>query len=454
MLEIREKPNDRATVAILCPYIFFAQAYSRLLQEMPNAEIVPDYTASPAGTVFSEQAKQEFREWLIESGLPWRDIELEGGRSPRDFFAKYGTVIAPYYGGWVRNPALKAHKKVRVFYGAAKDLWGFALWNAHFDIICTPGPYFTETLNELYGRCGTEAVSTGEPKLDGYHTISKEAAREMLGIHSELPVVLVMATWGKISSLTKIAPALTSMTGKYSVIVKAHHRSSTQEPESFTIFDGTQIKVIDQKTSVPLALAAADVVMSDGSGAIFDAVRTDKPLVVIDTVGIPDDEFYIETYYGQKEEKLAGTATYAASTEQRIKRPDTLIGPVVDITLEAITPQRLSGAIEEALNTMSRYAQRREALMASHFVAVDGHASARVAHEVARIAQVKSPRPAHSSHLFASLVTDYYERAKQEEALLHAGETERDAAEARKMRRLRELPYAARLRAVIHEFFD
>lgn len=444
---------DRRNIAILCPAIFFVHAYRDILRHLPEAEIIPDFTAGPPGTSFPEAAKDEFRLFLKESGLPWRDIET-ADKSPNEFFSKYGTVVAPFYGGWVAHPALKLQRKVRVFYGAAKDLWGFALWNAHFDLICTPGPYFTDTLNGLYGQHGVRTVSTGEPKLDALATLTKDAARASLEIVSEKPVVVVASTWGKLSALEKIAGHLIALSSRYFVIVKAHHMSAMYEPAALHAFVGTGVRVLEQRTPIASAIASADVVISDGSGAIFDALRADKPLIVLDTIGSPDEDFFLETaFYGMQDGKFSGVPTYASSTEQKIKEPHNLIAPVVEVNA-SFTAKVLQDALEDALAQPMRFAPARARLLASHFTPIDGSAGERVAVEIRTMARTDAPRGVHSASLLPALVRDFHRRAKSEEASLHTAVLDKNAEDAKKMRSFKRLPYAERLRAVIHEFFN
>lgn len=449
-----DSENPNASVAILCPYIFFVEAFKNILDHYPNAEIVPDFTSTPSGEKYTEIEKGEFRAWLKKSNLPWRDIETTG-LTAGEFFAKYGTLIAPYYGGWIKHSAVKNHRKIRIFYGAAKDLWAFSLWNVHFDLICTPGPYFTETLSKLYGGCGVRAVSTGEPKLDLFASISKKDARDSLFLSNQKPVVLVASTWGGLSSLQKIAGALISISESYQVVVKAHHMTSLYDSESLSVFKGTPVHLIDQTTPISTALAAADVVISDGSGAIFDALLTDKPLIIIDTIGTPDNSFFIETaFYGIKESKFLGVPTRPQSLEQIIKKPMNFIGSVLEIINRKATSKELSDKIENSLKDTAQYETSRKNFLSSHFTPLDGRASARIASEIAKIAQVTSAGRNVESNLFVSLVDDLQKRANQE---AQAGYEKKETEQIEKLRRVenfKNLPIAARLRAVINEFFS
>jgi len=447
--------NPTANVAILCPYIFFAEAFKGILEQYPDAELVPDFTSPPAGKQYPEEEKNRFRTWLTENRLPWRDIE-KSSLSPKEFFAKYGTVVAPYYGGWVAHSALKKHRKVRVFYGAAKDVWAFSLWNAYFDTICTPGPYFTKILSELYGEYGIRAVSTGEPKLDKLTTVRSQDAKESLSLSSDKPVVLVASTWGKLSSLEKIAGPLISMSSAYQVVVKVHHMTSVYESEGLGVFAGTPVRIIDQTTPIAVALQAADVVVSDGSGAIFDTLLADKPIVLIDTIGTSDESFYLETaFYGVKESKLAGVPTRATSLEQIIKKPDLAPGPVVEIFSPSFKPKDIEIAIEKALTNSSRYHQTRQAFLGKHFTNLDGMAAVRVAEEIQRLAHsVTDKEFSEKRSLLITLVDDFQKRIS--EGIRSTYEVkENEAFEyLKRMQYIQRLPYFKRLQTILNEFFS
>lgn len=452
-MNVRAKPNSRATIAVLCPYIFFAEGLKDVMTLLPEAEIVPDFTAGPSGTQYPASAKRDFRTWLAASGMPWRDLELET-TSPSDFFGKYGTVVAPFYGGLVQHPALKKHRKARVFYGGAKELWGFALWNTYFDLVCTPGAYYSDALHELYGKRGVRIVSTGDPKLDALTTLTQEAARREIGTGSALPVVLVASTWGKLSALGRIAGSLTSLTDRYTIIVKAHHMHAVFDHEILRAFDGTAVRLMDQRTSVATAIAAADVVVSDASGALFDALLADKPVVVLDTLTGLDDEFHIENaFYGVKNPKLAGVPTHEDSTEMRVREPAHQIGPVLNLSLQPQLPQELQRVVEEALRTHDRFGAARELLRRSHFLPLDGKASERVAEAIRALAQ-SEVAASNDARLFRKLLDDATFRAMSQERNGMRAYRDELAAEARRLRALKDLPLVARMGAVFHEFFE
>ena len=454
MVKIIDKENPNANVAILCPYIFFVNAFGGILKHLPNAEIVPDFTGAPAGKLYPETYKENFRKFLLEKKLPWRDFE-NSNLTITEFFSKYGTIVSPYHGGFAKNVALERHKKVRVFYGAAKDLWMFSLSSVFFDHICTPGKYFTNTLLGLYENYGLGVSSTGEPKLDDLHSVGKEEARKLLCIESPKPILLVASTWGSLSSLKKIAALLTRFTDQYEVIVKIHHVTQVFEPEILDVFRNTTLKIIDESTPVSHALAAADVVLSDGSGIIFDTVLAEKPIVILDTIGEMQESFFIETpFYGRKGGILTGAPTSSRSLEQIIKQKDFRIGPVVPAYNGSLDYATLRSAIEGALSNGDLYREVRELIKSDYFSPIDGKASERVASEIMRISEV-SARDMRSKRdeFFPLLVRDFEKRITEGTRAYRDTKVEMAQELLNRMTRIRNLPYLARLTEVINEFF-
>jgi hypothetical protein len=449
----KDSPNKSANIAILISYPFFGNAFSSVLPTLPEAEFVTDFSNKPPGMEYPEEAKQRLREWLTDSSLPWRDFEMSK-LTQGEFFAKYTTVVASHDVGIVRHPALERHRKVRVFYGGAKDLWAFSLGNVLFDKICTPGPFYTDTLHTLYGNAGVTALSTGEPKLDALHKLTGDTARKTLGITASRPVVLYVPTWGALSSITSVVGMLPKLSSSYELIVKAHHMTAVYDSKTLEPLKDLPLRVVDDRTPLSLLLAAADVVVSDGSGAALDAVSAKKPLVVLDTVGESNQDFFIETaFYGEREGVLAGTSTSAQSPEQRIKYGETKLAPVVDLT-RGEGAGRLERAIEEALAQPNRYAVAREKFLAAHTTPIDGKAGERVAAEISSLATLSIRDIADSKEPFLRiLVRDFEKRMKERESLVQE-ELSKLREYVGSIRALRTLPFRKRLAEVERLFFS
>lgn len=455
MEKTEDNPNPRASVAILCPYLFFAHAFESILRHCPDAEIVPDFTSKPGMYEYPPAIKERFKRTLAEKKLPWRDLE-SSGLTPGEFFSKYGTVVAPNYVGWAQHPVTERHHKMRVFYGGAKDLWIFGLPNVFFDSICTPGPFFTATLTRLYGNQGIRMLTTGEPKLDALASLTKEMARTALDITDSRPVVLVASTWGSLSVLKRVATALEGITDDFDVVLKVHHMVEAYEPETLALFKGSKIRLITEEVPIATALAAADVVISDSSGAIFDAVLADKPVLLLDVVGTQATSFYTETpFYGFREGRPVGVPTSPTSLDQLVKDPSYAIGPVLEV-MALQGGVQLGAELHALLSSPERWKQGRALFKTNYFLPVDGNAGLRVAEEIARIRTRSVEEIAEEKgSMMRLLVRDYKERIKTESqdpqllrdyALLKA--------QLDRFAHIKQLPYSKRMKALHDIFFS
>ena len=86
-----------------------------------------------------------------------------------------------------------------------------------------------------------------------------------------------------------------------------------------------RFRVFDEKTDILPLLKVSDIVLSDNSGAIFDALLADKPIVLFESGG---EIFNEEVYLGSR--GISGFSTYPESLEQKIKQDSAwALGPVI-----------------------------------------------------------------------------------------------------------------------------
>ena len=95
-------------------------------------------------------------------------------------------------------------------------------------------------------------------------------------------VLLYLPTYGDVSSIDSITEALSELKKDYYVITKLHHGTSFLVAEADRM--GKLIDVSDEHydhhTELAKLLSAADVVLSDNSGAIFEAFYAGVPIAV------------------------------------------------------------------------------------------------------------------------------------------------------------------------------
>ncbi|MEB2298498.1 CDP-glycerol glycerophosphotransferase family protein [Lysinibacillus xylanilyticus] len=195
----------------------------------------------------------------------------------------YDLIMAPYY-----MPGFqlldKQIKKVRILYGYAKDAWNYAEWNKGFDMVLSYGPYATKRLQKY-----TKAVEIGHPRF------AQQYLKEVIDINNRVitekklvdkKVLVYCPTWADLSSLETFIGNVDELTKYYTVIVKLHHGNvlSGQKNTWLSLKTKENLYLFDEYTNLFDLLQFADVVLSDYSGAIFDAMLFRKPIVLLDTI--------------------------------------------------------------------------------------------------------------------------------------------------------------------------
>lgn len=185
------------------------------------------------------------------------------------------------HAGPPRGRSLKRAKFFMVQYGYAKEPYNFGAWRASAQAICAYGPYAVDRFAPH-----APAYAIGNPRMDdwisdGFVHIAKAV---LPALNPDKPVVLYAPTWGDLSSLPQWSAAVSALAVSYTVLIKAHHNSLRDGQLDFT---ANQIDVHDVSgLDLMQCLAVTDVVISDYSGAIFDGILCEKPVVLLDVNGI------------------------------------------------------------------------------------------------------------------------------------------------------------------------
>ncbi len=91
-----------------------------------------------------------------------------------------------------------------------------------------------------------------------------------------------MPTWGDLSSVDLYMNSILSLSSKYNLLIKVHHNTDILEKNRVTMKNSKQIHFFGANTDALDLLSLADIVISDYSGAIFDAIYCDKPVILCD----------------------------------------------------------------------------------------------------------------------------------------------------------------------------
>lgn len=169
---------------------------------------------------------------------------------------------------------------VSVQYGLAKERHNYGEWRALADLNLMYGPYSAEKTAHF-----SPSVAIGNPKFASWKVENSKSARdaicENLGVPSRKKNILYMPTYGDLGSFDALVGPLGKLTDQFNVLIKMHHNNDRNDPEWLRratvhghkfLYDGGA----DQKE----LLSIADAVISDFSGAIFDAIYGRVPVIL------------------------------------------------------------------------------------------------------------------------------------------------------------------------------
>lgn len=229
--------------------------------------------------VLNDQRKGEL-EWemmidslkkIVESGVlkncdyEWASVLKEKGKV-------FEVLLSPYY--LVQNQEL-ARKHARLIYGLAKDRWNYAWWNSQYDAILT---YGTEDTSRF--ECYQTAYPVGNCRWDTF--LRNFASVEDTHSHQERKKgILYAPTYGELSSIDGWFSDIADLSNEFEVYVKPHHGTlfKKSEEERLRRIQESGLNMISSLQELVDILPAIDVIISDGSGMVFDALLLKKPLI-------------------------------------------------------------------------------------------------------------------------------------------------------------------------------
>ena len=144
----------------------------------------------------------------------------------------------------------------------------------------------------VYGSYPEKKLSTyapskavGNPRLqlwydEDFHLIAKN--KYIHSIDDGLLTVLYMPTWGELSSIDEYIGAVLGLSERYNVLIKLHHNTDLLEDGRLEKIETDRIHFFGANDDALELLSISDIVISDYSGAIFDAIHCEKPVVLLD----------------------------------------------------------------------------------------------------------------------------------------------------------------------------
>lgn len=174
---------------------------------------------------------------------------------------------------------LRRSRVAMLQYGYAKEAHNYGAWRTFADVCLTYGPYASRKIAP-FAPC----IAIGNPRFESWQDSGfRQRARDKYGgsLDPARKTLLYAPTWGELSRHAAFEDAIHALTGTYNVIFKAHHNTARFAADSlapmrdkFGVIHGGEADIVE-------LLAVSDVLISDFSGAIFDAICSSTPVVLL-----------------------------------------------------------------------------------------------------------------------------------------------------------------------------
>lgn len=227
-------------------------------------------------SAFIEVRDQDFgvTESMVRAALPGADVKLVNSKALKRIDGVCDVLVC-------QTPVPLMHFFSRSLtiaqqYSLAKEQYQYGVWRAQASLNLMYGPYSVERVQGF-----SNAVAVGNPLLDDVFSAGTPAAPT---ISPEKPRALYMPTYGDLSDKAATLEALLAQ--GVALSIKAHHADF-------------EIIGLAKRYNVPLHLSAEDpvrliqnhdFVISDFSGAVFDALAARKPVVLVDDLNIRSED--------------------------------------------------------------------------------------------------------------------------------------------------------------------
>ncbi len=343
------------------------------------AEVIIDLR--PHSTRFAGSHLKSIEDLLKKNNVKYRILEYDdyGNHSYLEsFFAEYSALVSLWESGCMRIKETSHLKKICLTYGSGKELTMVRKTRAVYDLILAYG----DRDSKLFSLFTTTKI-VGNPKFDDYfnNIFDEDLIKELNDkLDKKKKTLLYLPTHSDLCSIDVIAPELIKIKNKYNIIVKLHYYTVQEYPEFESLFIDNKIITYKDDTDLITLLKLTDIVLSDNSSAIFDAILADKKLLITNFL---DQNFLDEEHKKIKILKrgIAGASTYSGSIENQIKQNkmvETLEDP-------ADLESKLNGIFE-----LDNYKESRMKVKEELFTYRDGKSAKRAAEEIMNLLNGKT----------------------------------------------------------------
>ncbi len=351
------------------PYQWFIykNVYNKL--DPTKREIIVDLGFQPL--LQNKDLEQSIVALLTENNVTFRTlqhIDFVREKYLEDFFSNVEVIVSCWEASSVAIPQTEHIKKVGMTYGIAKELTLLRPTRSIYDVILAYGER-DKKLFELM----TKSIAIGNPRADAFYLGEKHVTPDIAAINTFIaggkPSVLYVPTHGDLSSLSTMRETIASLAPRYNIIVKPHYYTLREDAALVGKYrDIPEVLVVDDTVDTFDAIAAVDVVLSDNSSVIFDAMQAGKDIIVSDFLS----PHFLDTLHKNlrfSKRGLIGASTYSKSIEQEIKDND-LVAVIKK-------PEELETLLKDIAAINAKYTTKQAEIVRENFAYTDGHSSDR-----------------------------------------------------------------------------
>ncbi len=280
-----------------------------------------------------------------------------------DLDRRFDVIVCqtPFHGIDLINDA----KIVMVQYGYAKSAHNYGAWRSLADLTLVYGDVAAQHISRF---CPVDVI--GCHRFDDWRDEEWRAdavQRHKSALDRGKPILLYAPTWGELSSSDRYLDSLLTLRTDFTLIVKIHHNV------------GDQLRLPDdvircgREDDLFSLMSVCDALVSDYSGAIFDAVLCRVPTILLD---MPTD-------------CLVGNKTEKGSLE---------VGRREELGLRIASPTDLSSArLQEAFDDPMHLLARSDRVRSELFYT--GHATERFITALTEISSERRDRPEYQIYV-------------------------------------------------------
>lgn len=244
--------------------------FSRLIDEFPDATLVLEDRRKAASSYDLDH--------LPCAKRPVLRLDHKG---MRELDGRFDILVCQTVFAGIEH--IRSSKIAMLQYGYAKEAHNYGPWRAFGDLCLTFGPYASRKIGPF-----CHSVAVGNPRFEdwddpAFH--SRAQALHARGLDPDRKTVLYAPTWGPLSSYEAFADAVAALTSEFNVILKIHHITQRNGNAAVENIRRRFPRLAGADDDIVELLSVADVMISDYSGAIFDAVYCRTPLVLLETPG-------------------------------------------------------------------------------------------------------------------------------------------------------------------------